>query len=59
MCLETSCLCNIEVDFLHLRFYILDHVSLPNPGLPRTPNVEQVSLKLTEIHLLLPPKCWD
>jgi hypothetical protein len=28
-------------------------------GCPRTHSVDQAGLKITEIHLPLPPKCWD
>ena len=29
------------------------------PGCPRIQYVDQTSLKLEEIHFLLPPECWD
>ena len=35
-----------------------DRVSLCSPGFPGH-SVNQVGLELTEIHLPLPPKCWD
>jgi hypothetical protein len=34
-------------------------VSLCSPGYPGTHYVDQASLKLTEVHLPLPPECWD
>ena len=36
-----------------------DRVSLCNAGCSGTHYVEQVDLKLTEIHLPLPLNCWD
>ena len=38
--------------FSHTRF-------LCNPSCPGTHSVDQAILKLTEIHLPLPPECWD
>jgi hypothetical protein len=35
-----------------------DRVSLYSPGCPGTHSVDQAGLEL-EIHLPLPPKCWD
>ena len=32
---------------------------LCSPEWPETYSVDQADLKLTEIHLLLPPECWD
>ena len=29
------------------------------PGCPGTHSVDQAGLELTEIHLPLPPECWD
>ncbi|GAB1295478.1 Sodium-coupled monocarboxylate transporter 1 [Apodemus speciosus] len=34
-------------------------ISECSPGCPGTPYVDRSDLKLTEIHLPLPPKCWD
>ena len=40
--------------------FFLDGVSLCNsPSCPETHSVDQAGLKLTEIHLPLPPECWD
>ena len=36
-----------------------DRVSLCSSGLSGTSYIDQASIKLTEIHLPLPPKCWD
>ena len=32
---------------------------LCNPGYPGTHSVDQAGLELTDIHLPLPPECWD
>jgi hypothetical protein len=45
-----------------LEFFCFgDRVSLCSPGCPGTHSVDQAGLQveLTEIHLSLPPKCWD
>jgi hypothetical protein len=34
-------------------------VSLGSSGCPGTHFVDQAGLELTEIHLPLPPECWD
>jgi hypothetical protein len=36
-----------------------DRVSLYIPDCLRTHSIDQAGLKLTEIHLPLPPDCWD
>ena len=36
-----------------------DRVSLYNLGCPGTYSIDQAGLKLKEIHLPPPPKCWD
>ena len=40
-------------------FVCWDRVSLCNPGCPGTHSIDQAALKLTEILLPLPLKCWD
>lgn len=47
--------CNITV--IKTQIYIFYDVVL-KPVLEPTP-VDQGSLKLTDIHLPLPPECWD
>jgi hypothetical protein len=37
----------------------IDRVSLCSPGCPGTHFVDQTGLELIEIHLSLPPECWD
>ena len=49
---------------LLLGFVVVAAVCFPSQGLynigcPETHAVDQVGLELTEIHLPLPPKCWD
>jgi hypothetical protein len=44
--------------FLPMDFFF-DRVSLCSPGCPGTHSVDQAGLELIEIHLFLPPKCWD
>ena len=47
-------------DCFFLSFLVFqDRVSLYNPGCPGTCSVDHTGFKLTEIHLPLPPKCWD
>jgi hypothetical protein len=43
--------------FVGLVFW--GRVSLYSPGCPGTHFVDQADLELTEIHLPLPPECWD
>lgn len=38
--------------------FVQDKVSLSSPGCPRAHYVDQADLKLTEILLTMPPKCW-
>ena len=46
--------------FVYLSIHLFrDRVSLRGSGCSETPYVDQVDLKLTEIHLPLPPECWD
>jgi hypothetical protein len=45
--------------FLYIHSFVSHRVSLCYPGWPDTHYVDQASLKLREIHLSLPPKCWD
>ncbi|KAM7320530.1 hypothetical protein ACRRTK_020973 [Alexandromys fortis] len=40
-------------------FILQNTVSLCSPVCPGTCFVDQADLKLTEIHLPLPPECWD
>ena len=41
-------------------FVFQGRFSLSNsPGCPRTRSVDQAGLEFTEIHLPLPPECWD
>jgi hypothetical protein len=40
-------------------FFFRDRVSLCSSGCPGTHFVDQAGLELREIHLPLPPKCWD
>lgn len=40
-------------------FFEIWFPSLVNPGWPGIPCVDQSGLEFTEIHLLLPPQCWD
>jgi hypothetical protein len=42
-----------------LLFFSPEMVSLCSPGCPGTCSVDQAGFRLTEIHLPLPPKCWD
>lgn len=39
--------------------FFLDRVSLHRSGCPGIYSVDQAGLKLTQIHLPLPPRCWD
>jgi hypothetical protein len=39
--------------------FVFDRVSLCSLGCPETHFVDPAGLKLTEICLPLPPKCWD
>jgi hypothetical protein len=45
-------------DFFGLVWF-LRQVSLCSSSKPGAHSVDQLSFKLTESHLLLPPKCWD
>jgi hypothetical protein len=46
--------------FLFLSFFLSqDRVSLGSTDCPRTPYIDLAGPKLTEIHLALPPECWD
>ena len=45
---------------LFLSLLVLDRVSLCKSwSCPGMRFIDQAGLKLTEIHLRLPPKCWD
>lgn len=39
--------------------FVGDRVSLYSPGWPKTLCIDQVGIQHIEIHLSLPPKCWD
>ena len=40
-------------------FFFWDRVSLCSPDCPRTHSIDQAGFELIEIHLPLPPKCWE
>ena len=46
-------------DFFVCLFVFQDRVSLSSPGSPGISCVDQTGLELTEIHLPLPPECWE
>jgi hypothetical protein len=48
--------CLFDVVFV---FVFQNRVSLCSPGCPKTHSVDQAGLKITEIHLPLPPECGD
>jgi hypothetical protein len=48
-----------RLKYLFVCFVFQDRVLLCSSGCPGTLSVHQAVLKLTEIHLLLPHKCWD
>lgn len=40
-------------------FFFKESISLCSPNWPGNCDVDQTSLKLTEVCLTLPPECWD
>lgn len=44
---------------LFVFVYVLETGFLCSPSCTGTLSVDQAAPKLTEIHLLLPPQCWD
>ena len=46
-------------DFMVLFCFVWDTVSLGSYGRPGTHYIDQADLKLTELCLVLPTKCWD
>jgi hypothetical protein len=60
---HTACLLGstpwLLLTFGFLFLFVWDRVSLYSSGCPGTYYVDHAGLKLTEIHLPLPPECWD
>ena len=50
---------NVYFDESGFCLFVADRVSLCSPGCPGTHSINQAGLELTEIHLPLPPGCWD
>jgi hypothetical protein len=46
------------IRFLRIWLVFQDNVSLGSPGYLGAPSVDQAEQN-SDIHLLLPPKCWD